>query len=251
GMRSPAELNVADYPIVGGASSDLFPWPNVKDNANVFGARAVAIPGVVAGMDLAHRTWGTRPWADMLVPAIAEAQAGLEVDWYAQLVIASVAPVLAQYPASRATFLDAQGFPKSSAWTALGETRCDMSALAATLSRIAEAGPDDFYRGTLAAQLVGDLRAAGGRHSAKDFAQYQARILPASESRYRRHRMFSTPELTAGPTMEHVLSLLERWQPMGTAPDAQAYIAYDNAILTANAQRLSTMFEVEAEPAYS
>ena len=54
GCRSPRELNPADYPLSGsGKSSDLFPWPSVVDDRNVMGATAVAVPGVVAGIQ--HR----------------------------------------------------------------------------------------------------------------------------------------------------------------------------------------------------
>src|SRR5499427_10798467 len=32
GMRSPLSLRVEDYPLTGGAASDIFPWPRVKDD---------------------------------------------------------------------------------------------------------------------------------------------------------------------------------------------------------------------------
>jgi hypothetical protein len=48
GMRAPRELDPADYPLAGsGTNKDLFAWPLVKDNRNVHGATAVAVPGVV------------------------------------------------------------------------------------------------------------------------------------------------------------------------------------------------------------
>ena len=51
GMRSPRELDPADYPLTpDGRSSDLFPWRCVVDDRNVQGATAVAVPGVVSGM---------------------------------------------------------------------------------------------------------------------------------------------------------------------------------------------------------
>src|SRR5438477_11410484 len=37
GMRAPESLRVADYPIVDGAASDLFPWARVKGDRNVHG----------------------------------------------------------------------------------------------------------------------------------------------------------------------------------------------------------------------
>ena len=90
GMKSPIGLEVEDYPIVGGKADDLFPWPSVLEDRNVMGAKAVAIPGQVAGMGLAHQTFATMDWADLIAPAIGLAQSGLPVDWYAQLIIGGV-----------------------------------------------------------------------------------------------------------------------------------------------------------------
>jgi gamma-glutamyltranspeptidase / glutathione hydrolase len=251
GMRAPRGLKVSDYPVIAGRASDLFPWPNVKDNANVFGAKAVAIPGQVAGMAKAHEAFGSRPWQDLLAPAIEEARQGLVVDWYCQLILASAARELAKHPGSRAAFLDADGFPKSSAWTALGQMRCDLSKLAHTLETLSKEGAEAFYRGDLATRLVQDLNSAGGRHTAADFASYEAKIVEASEFAYRGHRIFGTPELTAGPTLARVFDLLSDWTPEGIVPDAEAFAIYDAAIRQANAERLQTMGDLAQEPAPS
>ena len=49
GMRSPRELDPADYPLAAvGKALDLFAWPLVKDDRNILGATAVAVPCVVA-----------------------------------------------------------------------------------------------------------------------------------------------------------------------------------------------------------
>ena len=208
GMRAPAGLRVSDYPIVGGKASDLFPWPMVKDDVNVFGAKAVAMPGLVAGMGAAHKAFGSMAWSDLVAPAVAEAEGGLLVDWYAQLILAGSAKGLAQFPASKAIFLDDDGFPKSSAWTALGQTKCDLSRLGMTLKTIAEQGPDAFYKGDLAKSIVADLQAAGGRHTLEDFETYRAEIVSASEFNYKGHKIFGTPHMTAGPTLERVFDLL-------------------------------------------
>jgi gamma-glutamyltranspeptidase/glutathione hydrolase len=64
GARSPMALDPADYPLAPGAgtSKDLFAWPAVLDDRNVCGATAVAVPGVVSGMGLAHAEYGRMPW---------------------------------------------------------------------------------------------------------------------------------------------------------------------------------------------
>src|ERR1700744_1605255 len=56
GMRAPRNIRPEDYPLTGaGAASDLFPWPRVKDDRNLHGPGSIAVPGVVAGMEEAHR----------------------------------------------------------------------------------------------------------------------------------------------------------------------------------------------------
>ena len=72
GMRAPGSLRVEDYPLTGdGAVADLFPWPRVKDDRNLHGPGAVAVPGVVAGMEEAHRRHARLPWRDLLAPGAA------------------------------------------------------------------------------------------------------------------------------------------------------------------------------------
>lgn len=244
-MRSPTGLDPADYPLSGGVAGDLFPWPAVVEDRNVLGATAIAVPGLVAGMATALETFGTKPWGDLLAPAAALAKEGLLVDWYAQLVISGAAPQLARFPASRAMFLDAEGFPKASAWTALASLRCDQSAMAATLRRLAAAGPEDFYEGETAASVVADVQAAGGRLSAADLAGYRARVVPAHVVGHDRGRLFVTPEMTAGPTLDHAWRHWAGRISGAASPAADDYIAYAETLFSAYAERLTRMGDVE------
>ena len=78
GMRAPDSLRVEDYPLTGeGAATDLFPWPRVKDDRNLHGPGSVAVPGVVAGMEEAHRRHARLPWQDLLSPSVKLAGEGL------------------------------------------------------------------------------------------------------------------------------------------------------------------------------
>src|SRR5438034_9007088 len=77
GMRSPAALDPADFPIVGGRDPELFAWPRVKDDRNVQGATAVAVPGVVAGMALAHERFGKLAWRGLVAPPVRRAAEGM------------------------------------------------------------------------------------------------------------------------------------------------------------------------------
>src|SRR6201985_887843 len=78
GMRAPASLRVEDYPLSGdGAASDIFPWPRVKDDRNIHGPGSIAVPGVVAGFEEAHRRHAKMPWRELLAPASSFAGEGL------------------------------------------------------------------------------------------------------------------------------------------------------------------------------
>ncbi|HUG03823.1 MAG TPA: gamma-glutamyltransferase, partial [Steroidobacteraceae bacterium] len=51
----------------------------IVDGASLNGHRAVAVPGTVAGLHAAHERYGTRPWRELLAPAIELAEEGIDV----------------------------------------------------------------------------------------------------------------------------------------------------------------------------
>src|SRR3546814_11277517 len=106
GMRTPAGLDPADFPLTGRESTgDLFPWKEVVDDRNAVGATAVAVPGVVDGLGKAHVRYGSLPWKDLVMPAVALAKEGFLVDWYVALLVAAAARNLALDPDAAARFL--------------------------------------------------------------------------------------------------------------------------------------------------
>src|SRR4030088_180189 len=91
GMRAPNSVRVDHDPRPEGAASDIFPWPRVKDDRNLQGPGSIAVPGVVAGMEEAHRRHAKLPWKELLGPSVKLAGEGLLVDWWTTLMIASSA----------------------------------------------------------------------------------------------------------------------------------------------------------------
>jgi gamma-glutamyltranspeptidase / glutathione hydrolase len=243
GMRSPMALDPADYPLTGGEPpKDLFTWPAVLDDRNIRGATAVAVPGVISGMGLAHAEYGRLPWQDLLAPAVTLAKEGMLVDWFSALLTTSVARELAADPDAARMFLDDGTWPISGGWTAVTDRHLDQSAMAVTLEQIARNGPREFYEGEVARALVRDLRAKGSRMSEGDLARYQARIVDAQTVPYRDGRIYIAPGLTGGPTLAQALGILEAaLKPASGTPGAASYVAYARALDQAFNTRLAGM----------
>ena len=250
GMRAPQSLRVEDYPLTGaGAASDLFPWPRVKDDRNIHGPAAVAVPGVVAGMEEAHRRYAKLPWRDLVAPSIALAGDGLAVDWWTTLMIGSVAADLRRYQASAASYL-VDGLPPHAPWGIKSNVVLPQDRLQATLAQLGEQGPRDFYEGDLARSLAADIQAAGGTLSVEDLAGFRAHLRAPLTIPYRGGAVFATPELTAGPTLAHTLRVLgERLTLAGSEPDSAAYQAYALALQSAYAERLRDMGDADGRRA--
>jgi gamma-glutamyltranspeptidase/glutathione hydrolase len=250
GMRAPDSLRPEDYPLTGdGAASDIFPWPRVKDDRNLHGPGAIAVPGVVAGMEEVHRRHAKLPWQQLLSPSIDLAGNGLLVDWWTTLMIASSAADLRRYPASAAAYLQ-DGLPPNPQWGIKSGVRLRQDRLKATMVHLATRGPRDFYEGDLARSIAADVQAGGGALSVEDLASFRAFVREPLAIPYRGGTVYATPELTCGPTLARALRLLqENLRPGRGGPDAKAYTAYALALQSAYRERLQDMGDADGRRA--
>lgn len=186
GMRAPDGLRLEDYPLTGGAASDLFPWARVKDDRNLHGPGSIAVPGVVAGMEEAHRRHARMPWKDLLAPSVKLAGEGLLVDWWTTDMIASSAADLRRYPASAAAYL-LDGLPPNAQWGIRSVVRMPQDALKATMAQPAAAGPRDFYEGDLARSIADDIQAPAARCRCAISAAFRAYLREPPRFLSRRH----------------------------------------------------------------
>jgi gamma-glutamyltranspeptidase / glutathione hydrolase len=247
GMRAPLEIDPANYPLSGlGTASDLFPWPNVVDDRNVKGATAVAVPGMVAGLGLAHQTFGRLPWADLVQPAVELASQGMLTDWYSALMTGANARALSEDPDAAAYFLDDGKWPIVGGWTAVEQKRLKQQTLAATLQTLAQEGPDAFYRGRIGQDLVRDVRAKGGCLSLEDLSLYQAELVEPLHFSWDKGTIFASPALTGGPTLLSALERLCQSEIDSGEPGARTYQAMAQALDQAFQERLNHMGDHES-----
>jgi len=190
------------------ATADMFldgAGSPIRD-ASLYGYRAVAVPGTVAGLDLALTRYGLLKREQVMTPAIALARNGFVLGEADAAIIARAAARLAADPEAARIFLHADGTPYKA-----GE-RLFQPDLAVTLYLISRDGPDRFYRGFVAAAVERASAAPGGILTAADFAGYTASELPPLACDYRGYRIVSAPPPSGGgTTLCEMLNILSGW----------------------------------------
>ncbi|MGI9153602.1 MAG: gamma-glutamyltransferase, partial [Rubrivivax sp.] len=149
-----------------------------------------------------------------------------------------------------AMFLDEGLWPIIGSWAATTARRLDQRALAATLQRLADGGPREFYEGQVARDLARDIQAKGGCLHQDDLAGYRADFVEPLTIPYRGGHVYAAPGLTGGPSLAQALQQLERvLQPAQGGPDATAYVAMAQALDAAFRTRLNDMGDHESPKA--
>jgi len=189
------------------------PWPQM-----VPGGLSVGVPGLVAMLHEAHGQGGKRPWARLFDDAIALGQNGFGVSPRLSSLVARMGPD-AFSPRARQYFLTPAGTPPL-----LGEVKVNR-AYADTLQRIADQGPDGFYRGETAQDIVGTVKNAWmnpGDMTADDIANYRAIERPAVCGPYRGYRVCGMgPPSSGGLAVTMTLAMLEGFD-LGEKPTPEA-----------------------------
>ena len=165
--------------------------------------RAVGVPGTVAGLHLAWKTLGSKPWKDLVAPAVKLARDGFEMSDALARSLARTLPQFKKYPASLAQF-SKNGTPYEA-----GEL-FKQPDLARTLQRIADQGPAGFYEGETAALLEKEMKANGGLITRDDLKNYQAKQRAPIKGTYRGYDVIGmAPPSSGGITVQLMLNILE------------------------------------------
>jgi oxamate amidohydrolase len=167
---------------------------------------ALTVPGTIAGWAEALRLvpeGRSLPLADLLAPAIRLAKEGIAVTANQSRTTAEKLSTLRGVPGFDATFL-VDGAPPPAGH------RLRQPALGATLSHLAEAGLDDFYRGEIAQRHAAFLEAAGSPLRLSDFHLFAAdRVEPLTVD-IRAGRLFNMIPPTQGVASLMILGLYDR-----------------------------------------
>jgi gamma-glutamyltranspeptidase/glutathione hydrolase len=190
------------------------PRGNPIPGATTRGGKAVAIPGMPAGLAHLAAHYARLPLALSLAPAIALARDGFPVDArYAR--IAKLREGLLQRGVGTAVYL-AHGKAPAPGFL------LRQNALAGTLERIAKLGAAGFYEGPVAHALVQTVTEAGGAWRASDLAGYKVIEREPVRFEYRGATITAAALPSAGGiALAQALGMLQRFGPLKVgAPDA-------------------------------
>ena len=155
------------------------------------GWRAAGVPGTVRGLELALKKYCTKPWAELLQPAIHLAASGFPISYWQMRSFKANADPFSQFPASKRIFLKGGSFYD---WN----ENFQQSDLARTLERIARHGAKEFYEGETAHILAREMEKNGGLITLDDLREYQAVERKPIEGDYKGYHIITSPPPSSG-----------------------------------------------------
>ncbi|RZV38304.1 MAG: hypothetical protein EX272_03195 [Chromatiales bacterium] len=192
------------------------------------GYGTIATPGVVAGLARLHLEHGSLPWSALLQEPARIARDGYRL----------TPGAAARHENGLENFKDNPGFQRvfveadNSAYDAGDLLR--QPQLARTISRLADAGAEDFYRGEIATQIAADMAANGGHVTADDLAGYEVLDGRYITTRYRGYDIHSLAAPAGGGLVVKALNILENID-MAALTESQWAAAMNQALaLTIN-----------------
>lgn len=195
------------------ASPDMYldAQKNVVPGMSTATAKAIGIPGTVAGLAYAEKTYGKLGLAKVMAPAIRLATEGYILP---EEIASSMATsrALARFPDSKKHF-QRDGNPYKAG------DRLVQPELAATLKRIA-ANPDVFYHGDMAEELAAAIQTDGGLITKADLASYKVKDRTPLTSNYRGYQIVTSPPPSSGGiTLIEILNILSGYDLHKLGPD--------------------------------
>ena len=196
----------------------------VKDGVQQFypdlvpGGSSAGVPGNIALAAKAHAARGKLPWRKLFEPAIKLARDGFVISERLHLMMADDVPVLGFSAEGRALYFGADGKPLAQG------ILLKNPALAATLSDIAGKGPDAFYKGANAREIVAKVTTAPRNPAPMteaDIGSYVAKEREAVCGSYRKYRICSMgPPSSGATTVLATLGQLERFDLAALGKDS-------------------------------
>jgi len=162
----------------------------VIPNASVYGAKAVAVPGLVAGLYEFHRAHGKLSWVQVLAPAVRLAYESRISANFSRHILENASGLQAD------SYLKEKFIPFGKPLKAGAVLR--QPELAHTLEGISNGGRDYFYKGEFARKLSAWMKEEGGIIEMRDLAAYEPQKRWPIDAKWQNYRVLSMPPPSSG-----------------------------------------------------
>ena len=182
----------------------------LKGQVNEKGYAAIATPGTLAALYELLSRYGTISWKEALQPAIKYAGEGVELS-----------------KAKGDSYINS---PDPSPWAKVrdvSETGGVVVAnkdMAEVLRKLAESGPDIFYKGELGKIIAQDMEKNGGFITLDDLKNYKAKVTKPTYGSYRGFTISTNPAPGGGITIIEILNILEEYDLAKMGHNSPEYI---------------------------
>jgi gamma-glutamyltranspeptidase/glutathione hydrolase len=209
GSRGPIEPRMESINVdFDGSTSQVF----------LVGPGSCGVPGAVAGLEVAHRRYGSLPWRLLLEPAISLAREGVELT-PPQAYLHRILDLILRHTAEGRAIYGGTG-P-----LAAGE-RVVMRDLAGTLEGLAEGGARELYGGELGQAVAAHLQEHGGLITTGDLSSYRVIWRRPLRVPFEGQTFVSNPPPSSGGILiGYGLSLLDRMSGNEDPGSAEAIAA--------------------------
>jgi len=193
--------------------TDMWHFALFDDHRAYHGYTSVMTPGTVAGFAALHERYCTMSLAELLRPSIEACRNGFPLPEYLALYLGGA--FLPGLPSPKETFGATPDsarlwFRDGGRFVRQGEQYCNPD-MAATLERLVEAGPADFYRGELADTIAEAFEQNGGFITRDDLAGYQVDREASLRGSYRGYEVVTSPLPAGGIMLLEMLHALEHF----------------------------------------
>lgn len=179
------------------------------------GPASCAVPGSPAGLEDAHRAFGTLPWPALVEHAVELARNGLELTRPQAHVQAILDPILRHTDEGRKVYGREERLGAGD--------RLVQPDLAGTLERLCRYGAADLYGGRLGRVIAEHVQERGGSLTVRDLEQYRVIRRRPVRAEFLGHELDSNPPpSTGGVLVGFGLLLLDRLGVAGPPGSAEA-----------------------------
>lgn len=163
---------------------------NPITDLSLYGQLAAGVPGSVAGMDEAHKKYGSMPWEELINPAIGLAENGFPITSQQASEFNNYQERFKKFNPNGAAIIRNEEWKTGDLFV--------QTQLAGTLKRIAEQGRDGFYKGETADFIIAEMKRGNGIITHADLANYNAVWRKPIIGAYKDYKIISMPPPSSG-----------------------------------------------------